>query len=627
MIGKGGVGKTTVSSALALHLAAKHPRAKILLLSTDPAHSLSDILQTRLGDRPTKLKVRGSLHARQLNAEAAVAEFLGAQREGILQILESGSLFTREELEPLLDSALPGMAEVAALLAIHDLLESDYDAVILDTAPMGHTLRLFELPAHLERFLKLLEVAASRDQVLAAHFGGHAAENLYIVRWQRMVEKVTEALSRERARLLLVTSPEKFSLNESVRAQQQLSRAPVPMQLNEIILNRAVPKAICPRCAELAKKTQAAVRFLRSEFKGLPLRIAEDPGKPILGRESLLAFGRHVFEGKALKLKPAKVAKVPKIGLEAANWPALDAPLTLTVGKGGVGKTTVSAGLAFHTRRVRKDVPVTICSIDPAPSLDDVFQTEVGNLPHPVLDDPKLHAAEIDAVAEYERWADEMREKVEGATSTEVRGVHIDLSFERDLFLAVLDVVPPGVDEIFATFRILDLMKRGGKVQIDMAPTGHALELLRTPARLLGWTRVLLKTLAHHRTLPLARDAAVEIATVSQRVRELAAMLSDARRSQTWVVMLAEPLPDRETRRLIGTLREMNTSIAGVFVNRVLLEARGCSRCLRRQQWQRLTLSKIRDLDLPVLVVPEYSQEIAGKRGLQRLTERVWRVR
>ena len=104
-------------------------------------------------------------------------------------------------------------------------------------------------------------------------------------------------------------------------------------------------------------------------------------------------------------------------------------------------------------------------------------------------------------------------------------------------------------------------------------------------------------------------------------------MLSDARRSQTWVVMLAEPLPDRETRRLIGTLREMNTSIAGVFVNRVLLEARGCSRCLRRQQWQRLTLSKIRDLDLPVLVVPEYSQEIAGKRGLQRLTERVWRVR
>ena len=169
VIGKGGVGKTTVSSALALHLAAKHPRAKILLLSTDPAHSLSDILQTRLGDRPTKLKVRGSLHARQLNAEAAVAEFLGAQREGILQILESGSLFTREELEPLLDSALPGMAEVAALLAIHDLLESDYDAVILDTAPMGHTLRLFELPAHLERFLKLLEVAASRDQVLAAH--------------------------------------------------------------------------------------------------------------------------------------------------------------------------------------------------------------------------------------------------------------------------------------------------------------------------------------------------------------------------------------------------------------------------------------------------------------------------
>ena len=127
----------------------------------------------------------------------------------------------------------------------------------------------------------------------------------------------------------------------------------------------------------------------------------------------------------------------------------------------------------------------------------------------------------------------------------------MDLSFERDLFLAVLDVVPPGVDEIFAAFRILDLVDRGGRVQIDMAPTGHALEVLRTPARLLGWARVLLKTLAHHRTLPLARDAAVEIATVSQRVRELAATITDAKRSQVWVVMLAEPLPDRETRRLL----------------------------------------------------------------------------
>ncbi len=628
MIGKGGVGKTTVSSALALHLAAEHPRAKILLLSTDPAHSLADVLQTKLSDRAKKLPASGRVHARQLDAESAVADFVEAQSDGILRILEGGSLFTREELEPLLDSALPGMAEVAALLAIHDLLESDYDDIVLDTAPMGHTLRLFELPAHLERFLRLLEVAGNRDQVLAAHFGGRATEDSQIAQWQRMVDRVVSAFGREHTRLMLVTSPEKFALNESVRAREQLLHAPVPLQIDEIVLNRAVTRpGKCRRCMRQAKSTQEAERFLRREFAGTSMHIAEDPGGPILGIESLRAFGKHVFEGVGLKLRFAKSPRQEELDLESAEWPSLEVPLTLAVGKGGVGKTTISAGLAFHARRKNPEVPVTICSIDPAPSLDDIFRSDVTNQPQAVLNDAKLEAAEIDAVKEYERWAGAMRQNVESATSTEVRGVHLDLSFERDLFLAVLDVVPPGVDEIFAAFRILDLVDRGGRVQIDMAPTGHALEVLRTPARLLGWARVLLKTLAHHRTLPIARDAAVEIATVSQRVRELAASLSDPQRSQTWVVMLAEPLPDHETRRLISALGEMKTPIAGLFVNRVLFNAKGCPRCSRRQLWQRQTLAQVRRLRLPILVVPEFDEEIAGKRGLERLTKALWRLR
>ena len=557
-----------------------------------------------------------------------VADFLNTQREGILNILEAGLLFTRGELEPLLDSALPGMAEVAALLAIHDLLESDYDEVVLDTAPMGHTLRLFELPAHLERFLRLLEVAGGRDQVLAAHFGGNATENPYLARWQEMVRQVALALDAEHARLLLVTSSEKFSLHGAVRAREQLRHAPIPLQIDEIVLNRVVRHpGGCPRCKTVAKRTREAEQILQREFGNVPLHLAEDPGTPILGPDALLLFGKHIFEDVPLKLKVTKPVSSKKLVLEEVDWPTLRVPLTLTVGKGGVGKTTLSAGLAFHTRRKHPAHAVTICSIDPAPSLDDVFQTPVGNQPHPVLKDPKLQAAEIDAVAEYERWAHEMQQKVETATSMEVRGVHLDLSFERDLFLAILDVVPPGVDEIFAAFRILNLVDQGGRVQIDMAPTGHALEVLRTPARLLAWARVLLKTLAHHRTLPLARDAAVEIATVSQRVRELASSLGDSKRSCTWVVMLAEPLPDRETRRLLTALHEMNAPVPGVFVNRVLMDTARCVRCSRTRSWQRQTLAKIREWKYPVFVVPEFNEEIAGKRGLERLTKSLWRLR
>ena len=99
------------------------------------------------------------------------------------------------------------MAEVAALLAIHELLTSNFDEVIVDTAPMGHAIRLFQMPEHFARFLDVLETAASRDVVLAQHFGGHVEREPALDRWTRMVAKVEEALSALGSKLVLVTTP------------------------------------------------------------------------------------------------------------------------------------------------------------------------------------------------------------------------------------------------------------------------------------------------------------------------------------------------------------------------------------------------------------------------------------
>src|SRR5580704_2627613 len=145
-IGKGGVGKTTVSSAYALHRAAKAPRQRILLLSTDPAHSLADVLQINVGDKAKRLPTKGRIAARQIDPDRQIKKFLAGERADILTLLNKGSLFTRDELEPLLDTSLPGMAEVAALLAIHELLASNFDEIVVDTAPMGHAIRLFQMP-------------------------------------------------------------------------------------------------------------------------------------------------------------------------------------------------------------------------------------------------------------------------------------------------------------------------------------------------------------------------------------------------------------------------------------------------------------------------------------------------
>jgi len=623
------VGKTTTAAAYATWRAATSKRG-LLLVSTDPAHSLADVFQTKISDRSRRISPRLPLFAREIDAAAEVRKFLEQQREGILSVVESGTLFSREEVEPLLDAAIPGMSEIAALLVIHSLLKSRYDEVVLDTAPMGHTLRLFDMPAHFARFVEFLDTAASRNRVLAAHFGGSAkALNPTVVRWREMVNDVEHALGAERTRLVLVSTPETFSLNESARARDFLRSSESGLEISSVVLNRAVVRAgNCAVCKESASRTRTALKFVAREFPGTEPLVAEDGARPISGISELQVFGAHIFAQKELRLPTAKisVSKLPELKQEP--WPVPGAQLTLTVGKGGVGKTTVSAGLAFRARQ--EDQAVTICSIDPSPSLDDVFEAQIADVPTAVLGDRKLHAIELDALQEYRRWADRMRDSISRALSSENRGLHVDLSFDRDVLLALLDVVPPGVDEIFALFRLFDLMQAARKhtLIIDMSPTGHALELLRTPDRVLAWCRLLLKTLAAHRTLPFARDAAVEIAAISQRVRELASRLRDKKSSEFYVVMLAEPLPGRETLRLINSLQQLSAPVAGIIVNRVLISQQSCSRCRITQQFQVESLNKIikQFRTMPLMFVSESAKTPAGRRGLERLTKSMWRL-
>jgi len=522
------------------------------------------------------------------------------------------------------------MSEVAALLAVHELLASEYDEVVVDTAPMGHTIRLFQTPEHFARLLALLETAASRDEVLARHFGGHARREPALERWTRMVEEVKRALSTENSRLVLVTTPEAFSLNEAARSAGAF--ASEDQSVTEIVLNRVVVVGNkCPRCRRKAAQTATARKFLRQRFPEATVLAGQDPGCPILGIASLRAFGRHIFAKRMLPLsisqRPAKRAEVE---FAPASWPILTAPLTLTLGKGGVGKTTVSAALAFHHRRSAKSETVTVCSIDPAPSLDDVFVADVGDQPRPVLRDRKLLAAEFDAVAQFRQWTEQLRARLTEAMTTEESGVHLDLSLDRRFLLALLDVVPPGVDEIFAIFRIVDLLCSGARVLIDMAPTGHALEVLQTPERLLAWSRLLLKTLAAHRALPIARDAAVEIATLSQNVRELASILRDRKRSRVVVVTLPEPLPNDETRRLLEALRELRSPIEAVIVNRVLIGDVGrCKRCALISEWQAASLAGLKNQlkGAQILVAQEFDESIAGAPALRDFTRQLWRIK
>ena len=313
-----------------------------------------------------------------------IQSFLKRERDDLLNLLNQGSLFTRDELEPLLDTSLPGMAEVAALLAMDELLASDYDEIIVDTAPMGHAIRLFQMPEHFARFLEVLEIAASRDAVLARHFGGKLHREPALERWSRMLERLQAALAVQGSKLVLVTTPEPFSLNEAKRSADAFAGR----KMDEVVLNRAVANAgSCAICKIKAEETRRARTFLARNFRGVTVLTAEDAAGPILGVPQLRGLAVHIFDGKSLpEPTPPKSSASPR--LKKVKWPALQRPLTLTLGKGGVGKTTISAALASHHRSQAPSERVTVCSIDPAPSLDDVFEAKVGEAPRAVLGDP-----------------------------------------------------------------------------------------------------------------------------------------------------------------------------------------------------------------------------------------------
>jgi len=632
-VGKGGVGKTTVAAAYAVRTAAENSTSRVLLVSTDPAHSLGDVLEQSLGTSPKTVRVkgRGKLVAWELDASTLFGEFLGEYKQKILAIIERGSLFRAREIAPLLDSALPGMAEIAGLLAIRDAIESGkYSHVVVDTAPFGHTLRLFGLPEQFARVLKFLELAAGRDRALAERFGGVGEkEDELIEDWRGKIGQLARAFSD--SDLFLVTTAEEFALNESVRCVRDLNEANASLQLTTAVLNRVVRRArSCGLCRKKAVAARRAASFLRKRFPSAKLRIGEDLGFPILGADALRQFGEQVFGGKPLRLKShsPKLPRNSEPRLSRTEWPTLASRLAFVLGKGGVGKTTVSAALGFQLRKNSK-ARVEICSVDPAPSLDDIFQTGIGDAPTSVLGDKEFRASELDSVALFKKWVAEIRAEVESATSSEHSGVHIDLTFERQLLSALLDIVPPGLDEVLAIFRISDLRAaNSGKIIIDMAPTGHALELLRMPERIVSWSRLLLKSLAAHRKLALAQNAAVRIAELELRARELANALRNAGEVSVISVMLAEPLPDRETERLLKELDGLRLKPEALFVNRVLSakDAARCPRCRVARRWQISVLAKLKKR-LPakkIFVVRNFADEIAGAKKLRAFTDDLW---
>ena len=657
------MGKTTCAAARAVAEAAAGSR--VLVVSTDPAHSLGDALAVKLGANPARVGSSGRLHAAELDAPRAFARWIDSHRAALGDALEHGTWLDRADVEALLDLSLPGIDELAGILEIarlarvernerqdrkdtpvrqkrsvrpsRSLRSSPYDVIVVDTAPTGHTLRLLAAPRTVAAVADVLDTLQAEHRIIRqqlARVGRPEAADRLIALIADQARETGELLrDRTRTTFCWVTLAERLSLAESVDGIAALDAN--GMRAAEIIVNRVLPTGDpCPVCdRRRADERRVIAEIARRLGRGRRMRVVPAALHEPRGMKAQLAIGRRLV-GKGGRVGPSvqSVAGAdPRVGPAVSLTPdvrttpaeSLDvfrgATLIFVGGKGGVGKTTVSAAAAVRLARAHPKQRLLLLSTDPAHSLADAFGTtssargpnvdsrgpfprDIGDAPKPVRGGPRnLFVRELDAAkalaarrADLEQAVDEIASAFgAGAVATGTGGA-----------AELMDLAPPGVDELFGVLEVFRLtVPRGGgaprdreydMIIVDTAPTGHALRLLELPETAREWVQVLLRMLLKYKKLVRPGKLAAELVDVSKSIRELQALLRDASHTRFLVVTRAAEVPRFETERLLERLRRLKLAAPAVIVNATTLAPRRCGRCRAIAAAERRSLGALR---------------------------------
>ena len=302
--GKGGVGKTTAASATALYLLNKLKKDEsILLFSTDPAHSLSDSLDVKIGNRLVEVKqLRGArLFAYEMDAGLALERFREQHGKVLAEIAERGTLLDEADINELLSLSLPGMDEVMSLFELSELdREGAYAHIVIDTAPSGHTTRLLRLPAVFDRMVKALDLMGDKHRYILAHFARRrpvADEvDLFLQDLSRRIEAVRTVLhDQDQTSFTLVTIPEAMSVRETERYRALLSEQGVPVR--DLIVNRVEQEHDeCEYCRARVKSQRPWIKEIERLFRDLKIHRLPLMAKDVRGVDELKKIGKLIWE-------------------------------------------------------------------------------------------------------------------------------------------------------------------------------------------------------------------------------------------------------------------------------------------------------------------------------------------
>ena len=565
--GKGDVGKTALSCAVALSLADGGKR--VLLVSTDPASNLDEMLGVTLGTQPTAVPNVSNLFAMNIDPEAAAEAYrvrVLAPYEGVKTPDEVRTM--REQLSGACTTEIAAFDQFAGLLSGADLA-SGFDHVIFDTAPTGHTLRLLQLPRAWTSFLESNEHGASC-------LGPHSGLTMHHDRFAAAMRALMDA---KLTTIVLVARPNDGALREADRTAGELLALGVH---NQVLVVNAVFRAqdrADPVALAFERRGTASLDAMPSSLRALPRHEVSLKPFNMLGLEALRALLDERARVTSAEVVRVEQPELPSLARLVDEIAASGHGLVMVMGKGGVGKTTVAAAVAVEL--ASRGVQVHLSTTDPAAH---VAATVAGAVPH-------LEISRIDPRAETQAYVSKIMERKGRGLDAEGRAL-----LEEDLRSPCTEEVA-----VFHAFSKLVAEARSGVVVLDTAPTGHTLLLLDA-------------TGSYHRDV--MRGLTPEEAT---RLKTPLMRLQDPEYTKILLVTLPETTPVSEAAQLQEDLRRAKIEPYAWVVNASLAASGTRDPLLREripgelQQIERIQ----RDLARRVAIIPWMVEEPIGVMNLR----------